>query len=169
MFRKILTFLGILMLLSVAFLSVGRSAYAATSSSNPVVDFTALQKTCRVINIHLSGSTHITTCDRTFAQNRSKPIPLTGRTDCKVAYDTVNMYTNSYNQVLCFNGTGYLGVAIYKVNEVDDIDPSRTTQANSDWFRAYAPSGETIYQTPGDTWYFGSSSTVKVTQLCIGC
>ncbi len=169
MMRKILTLFGISALLLAAFLSTNGSAYAATPSSNPAMNFTTMQKTCAVIQIHLSGYTHTTTCRKSRIQNSSKIIPLINRdNNCYTPNDSLEIYNYNWTSLLCFEGTGYMGVAIYKVNEVDDVDMSMTNGAHPDWFRYYdAHGGHYLGQNPGDIDGFGPTG-VYVTQLCIG-
>lgn len=159
MFRKVLVLLGSLALLF-TLVTAGGTAHAATSSN---FDFAALQKTCSIVHIHLNGLEHTITCSRT----RQKGVqPFISRDNaCDPSYDTMVVYNYGYSGVLCFDGGGYIGVAIYNVNEVDDV-------ANlGSWFRYYNTSGGYYYALLGGAYKeigFGSTSNVKVTQLCYG-
>jgi hypothetical protein len=75
MFRKILFFLGSLILLSPIFMSVG-TAFAATSSghiTSSSIDLAALQKSCSVVTIHLNGSHQPTFTCTLVRQNGVQP------------------------------------------------------------------------------------------------
>ncbi len=163
MLRKVLVFLGLLALLLTIF-ATGGSALAATSSgpsTSSNIDVATLQKTCSIIHIHLDGLNHIITCTR----HRQKGIqPNLYRDDsCNPNNYTLVVYNYGYSGVLCFDGSGYLGVGIYDVNEVDD------TGYLGAWFLYYPAhrywsllgGGYAVIGT-------GNRSGTTVTQLCYG-
>lgn len=162
MFRKALVILGSLALLLVS-LSASGTAFAASSSDAAIsnVDLAVLQKVCSVVDVHLDGPRHTITCQRL----REKGVqPLLYRDDsCNSNIDNLVLYNYGYTGVLCFAGTGYLGVNIYDVNEVDDVGSLGA------WFLYYPGH---IFQSllSGGSKYFGSGSAtgIEVTQLCFG-
>ncbi len=142
-------------------------AFAASSSRVPLnthytapIDFTSLQTTCAVTSVHLEGTTHTVTCLKVKAKTASTLNPLIGRNDsCGASQIEMIIYNYNYNGVLCFWGTGYLAVAIYQVNEVDNVSNA------GEWFRWYQPGTFTSLISKAVK-YFGNP--VYVTQLCIG-
>ncbi len=127
------------------------NAHASPPSSS--VDFAALQKKCSVINVHLDGSQHTTTCTKV----RSTSVrPNTFQSDCSLRVLEIHNY--NYTGDLCFSGNGYLGVKIYSVDEVD-------ARLGPDWIHFYNPPANTCTIQSGSYAYFGTSSPVYLTQM----
>jgi hypothetical protein len=165
MIRKMLTLFEVLILLA-NFLFASSSTHAATFS-DPPVDLSTLQQTCSIIQVNLHGNAHTINCRQ--AKSSSKiALQISRDTYCNTPGDNMNVFNYNWTALLCFYGTGYMGVTIYSVNEVDDIPGGQTNIPYPDWFRAYpSTGGEYVEQNPGDKSTFGSTG-VLVTQLCIG-
>lgn len=187
MVRKLLVLLSILA--SLLSLGAAMPAFAATSphaSSNSLqsaiasdtapVDFSSWEKTCAVILVHLHGAKHTVTCQqpRSGAQGRMTPLISRDNACLPKNVDMVIRNTQAGQPALvCFGDQGYMGVAIYHVNEVDNVSNNRceTPCAGfSEWFRWYNGGPGSYYSLyAGDKATFGSGVTsVEVTQICIG-
>lgn len=162
MFRRALIISGLLSLLFAFVAMGGGSAFAANSPT--VVDFAPIQKWCAVVEVHLNGEQHTITCLQTYA-SRSKS-PDLGRVTCGLGITNIEIWNYDYAGDLCFSGYGYLGVAIYQVNEVDNESQAGIADM---WMRYYHPYGVTCTIFPYHFKYFGGGYTgVEVTQLDFG-
>ena len=117
MSRKIFVLPSLLALLF-TLIATQSAAMAATSSSNPV-DLSVMQKTCAVLLVHLNGSNHTISC---LHKTLSRSTPYIGRdNNCDGMIDSVDIENYNYSRIVCFTGNGYIGVQIYQVNEVDNL------------------------------------------------
>jgi len=148
--------------------AVSRSTSMAASHSTSAVnfdvpftapvDFGAVQKICPHVSIHLKGVQHTLIC------NKAQGVPPNlYRSPC-TSFENIFISNYNGNGVLCFSGSGYLGVTIYQVNEVYNIVGQGV--ALTMWMRYYHPSGVTCTILAYNDKYFGSGNTnVTVTQL----
>lgn len=144
-------------------------AYAATghrasitvtdSLTSSPVNFASLQKTCARLLIHLNGAQHSISCAeaRTSAGTVQ---PHLYADYCGNPVDVTTISILNYNEtgLLCFYGTGYLGVQIYQVNQVN-------AYYYSAWMRFYPPGAFCSLNAGGDSTNFGGN---EITQLNSG-
>jgi hypothetical protein len=178
MLRKALTLFSVVALLLTFSFSAGQ-AHAATASSQPSVassttaDFISLQKTCQKVLVQLNGAKHTTRClspRTTTAKGASPHLYRDGGCSGPQTFegDSIDIYNYNYSGLLCFAGSGYLGVAIYQVNEVENVSSAGA------WFRWYHGGSGHFQPLPppyanGYKYTFGNGTTnVEITQLCSG-
>ena len=168
--RQTLSLFGILTFLLASTFSGGQ-AHAATLQPSPqttrssFVDFTALQKTCQGMLVHLNGAEHTISCLTSSTKAARGGSPHLNRDwSCTTLNSVFTIWNYNYSQFLCFEGSGYLGVAIYQVNEVDN------TIGSPMWFRWYQNGvGNFRVVAVNRKVTFGSGTTnVEITQLCVG-
>lgn len=160
MLRRTLALLGFLAL-AFTILATSGNAFAATPPNPSSIDIAALSKTCAIISIHMDGAQSTVSCRRARATHGI--VPLLGRDNSCNNNDVFVIKNYSSSGTLCFNGSGYLGVAIYQVNSVKD------TGTAGAWFRWYQGAGHYQSLSGGQQYNFGSGTTnVEVTQLCYG-
>jgi hypothetical protein len=163
--NPILPLLGALAML-VALFTFNGSAFAATTPNVTPSSFSAhlaeLQKTCRVVSVHLNGAATEATCLQQKSSNTVQP--YTFQSSCFPGAYNLAIYNNNYSGELCFLGRGYLPVAIYQVNEVYNA-------GSTSWYRYYR-SGIGTFQTipAGDDQVLQTSnSNIEITQIMDGC
>jgi len=167
MIRKTLSFLAVMALLVVSFAFTSGNAVAASHSTSSVkfgvpftapVDFGVVQKICPNVSIHLNGAQHTLTCLKASHGVH----PYLSRASCN--FGTENIIVSNNTGALCFFGSGYLGVTIYQVNSVENVEGGGI--GGPAWMRYYHPSGVSCSIYAFDTKNFGNGNTnVTVTQL----
>ena len=158
------TFFFCILLFTMLFFTPSNAASAAPFLDTPI-NLTALQKTCQIINIHLTSYSHTVSCSKTLTRNTWGKRPDIQRDNSCNSYSQINLYNYNWTQLVCFYGSGYLAVSIQQVNEVDNVGFPPAPE----WFRAY-PGGKGEFvnlDNPGDDWGFGQTGAL-VTQICIG-
>src|SRR6266436_117904 len=113
---------AVILLISIfAFSGVASAATVTSAIQKGQPDFstqlTALQKACRVVTVSLNGATHTAVC--TQSRQTAVVSPNSYRTPCGWNNEMI-IWNYGYSGELCFMGGGYLGVAIYQVDEVDN-------------------------------------------------
>ncbi len=154
MFRKIVYISAL-----VTFFLLFSSKAHAAMYSNSNIDFTALQKNCVIINVHLNGLQHTITCSK---ERTSSVTPNTGQINCALG-GILQVKNYNYSGVLCFSGYGYLGVKIYSVDEVDN-----GSYTSPSWIRDYDPTGSTCTIETRSYTVFNESNPAYLTQIDIG-
>ena len=165
MIRKVGLISGVLMVLLMASVISNGSAFAATTQGTST-NLAVMQKACSVVRVHLSGSTSTITCLKHRPQGASRVSPNLYRDDGCSDPNSLNVWNYNYTSLLCFDGGGYLGVAIYQVNKVD----YNNNYGNGAWIRWYQRgSGTFSVINSFSSKVFGNGTTnVEITQLCAG-
>ena len=166
MFRRTCAAFSLLALFC-AFFTFSGNAFAATSptpvaSSDFSVQLATLHKTCRIVAIHLDGAKHAAACIQAHSEGSAQP--NTGQGPCPLSDFVIWNY--DYTGELCFWGSGYLGVAIYDVNAVEN------DASDWSWYRYYPPGAPGVFQnivSGGGYIDYGWGNTGKITQICDSC
>ena len=172
------TLFCVLIVIAAIFAFSGQVSSATTPHSTPhqsaSSDFSAqlaaLQKTCQVVSVHLDGAKHTAACTQSRqtgslgvgGTHAGAALPNSYATGCGWNHEMI-LWNYNYTGELCFMGAGYLGVAIYQVDEVDNTDCCFYVH----WFRWYQP-GTFTNVGPNSSKHFNTPG-VYVTQLCIDC
>lgn len=145
-----------LLALLLTLIATQSAAMAATSSSKPV-DLSVMQKTCAVLLVRLNGPNHTISClHKTF----SRRTPDINRDyNCDSSTDTVDIANYNYTKTVCFQGNGYIGVQIYQVNEVDNLQDFVIE------FLWYQPKTCSKIGNYGAHYFGGGTTNKEVTQI----
>ncbi len=166
MIRRALAVFGMLTILCISTLLPTGNVASASSVSTPSIDLAPLQKTCAVLSIHLNGAHHTITCLHTHM-----PKLPPGKTSylnqgpCIPYVTTMQIFNYAYSSTLCFEGAGYLGVRIYRVNEIDN------TNIDFGWVKWYhegSRQGHYCTIIASDSAYWGNNTNVTLTQINSG-